>query len=359
LSKFVHTPEQAAEWANYRERWIDIAFRTNPMTEDEKVLCSQAISDIYRLINKDSPKVVFVDSPLMAEMVAACSATIIGTTDTATRDATWAATWAATWDATMDATDAATYSVTYSATRAATKAATDAATEAATWAATYDATNSATYYATEAATWAATYYATIAATWAATIAATDAATHSAISDQNSDAITNGLNWYVVPYPIKDICQNIAGSKSLDALKNINSLYQGGNQWSYFHSFYEWFRHVAKLDINWEPWIPWNTLGEHSGPRYVHEKFVIISDFPTILKVDNENRPHSSTGPFCQWRDGFSLYAWHGVRVPAWIIEQPELITIEKIEAESNAEIRRVMMDRYGFLKCMGSEELDF
>ena len=156
----------------------------------------------------------------------------------------------------------------------------------------------------------------------------------------------------MPYPIKDICQNIAGPQALNNLKSIKNLFQGGNQWAYSHAFYEWFRHVAKLPIDWSKWIPWNTLGEHSGPRYVHEKFVIISDFPTILKVDNENRPHSSTGPFCQWRDGFSLYAWHGIRVPAWIIEQPHLITIEKIDGESNAEIRRVMLDRYGFLRYL-------
>ena len=427
MSKFIHTSEQAAEWSVYRDRWIDIAFRTEPMTEEEKDLCRGAVADMYKLINKDSPRVVFVSSPLQAAIVTSCAQIILNSsnnmtatqdateaaTSASTRDATWAATWAATRDATLyttlaatraatrdatrDATLDATQAATWDATRAATEAATEAATQAATWDATWDATWAATDAATDAATkdatsdatrdaiWdateaatrattsdatlvatrAATLDATLAATWTATLAATrDAtrdATRAATVAATWDATWNATQaaydkWFVSPYSVVDICKNIAGEPAIKNLNNVYSYYQGGNQWAYTHSFYEWFRHVAKLDIDWSKWIPWNTLGEHSGPRYVTEKFVIISDFPTVLKVDNENRPHSSTGPFCQWKDGFSLYAWHGVRVPAWIIEQPHLITIEKIDGESNAEIRRVMLDRYGFLRYLQEKQ---
>ena len=376
MSKFVHTAEQAAEWSVYRDRWIDISFRTEPMTEEEKDLCRGAVVDMYKLINKDSPQVVFVSSPLQAAMVTACAQTILDSsnkvdatgaatsaaTGAATRASTWAATLAATWDATWNSTWHATNAATGAATRAATRAVTLAATSdatrgatgAATGAATRDATRAATWAATGAATWAATEAATEAATWAATNAATWAATNAATWAATWDVAYD--NWFVTPYSVIDICKNIAGEPAIKNLSNVHNCYQGGNQWAYAHSFYEWFRHVAKLDIDWSKWAPWNTLGEHSGPRYVTEKFVIISDFPTVLKVDNENRPHSSTGPFCQWRDGFSLYAWHGVRVPAWIIEQPHLITIEKIDGESNAEIRRVMLDRYGFLRYLQEKQ---
>jgi hypothetical protein len=34
-------------------------------------------------------------------------------------------------------------------------------------------------------------------------------------------------------------------------------------------------------------------------------------------------------------------------VPGWIIEQPETITLEDIDKETNAEIRRVMIQRFG------------
>ena len=70
------------------------------------------------------------------------------------------------------------------------------------------------------------------------------------------------------------------------------------------------------------------------------------DRPIVLLVDAENRPHCDDGPFCRWSDGSALYSVHGVRVPAYVVERPQDITVEKIQAEGNAEVRRVMIDRY-------------
>ena len=87
---------------------------------------------------------------------------------------------------------------------------------------------------------------------------------------------------------------------------------------------------------------------------------MVSDRPEILLVDERNRPHCDNGPFCRWRDGSALYAVHGVRVPAWVVEQPKKITCAKIDDESNVEIRRVMIDRYGTSKYLldsGAQEI--
>jgi hypothetical protein len=43
-----------------------------------------------------------------------------------------------------------------------------------------------------------------------------------------------------------------------------------------------------------------------------------------------------------------VYAINGVRVSADVVEKPELITINRIDNEKNAEVRRVMISRYGF-----------
>jgi hypothetical protein len=60
-----------------------------------------------------------------------------------------------------------------------------------------------------------------------------------------------------------------------------------------------------------------------------------------------HRLKCETGPAIAWPDGWGVYAVHGVRVPARIIERPESITHGEITSEKNAEIRRVMMERYG------------
>jgi hypothetical protein len=42
-----------------------------------------------------------------------------------------------------------------------------------------------------------------------------------------------------------------------------------------------------------------------------------------------------------------VYSIHGVRVAAWIVEEPGRIAPDTIDAQHNSEIRRVLMERYG------------
>jgi len=43
----------------------------------------------------------------------------------------------------------------------------------------------------------------------------------------------------------------------------------------------------------------------------------------------------------------NLYFWHGVLVPAFVVVRPDWITVKHIQTEENAEVRRVMLERYG------------
>ena len=136
------------------------------------------------------------------------------------------------------------------------------------------------------------------------------------------------------------------------------MWQGGNQWSGWPAYLSFFRHVARLPIDYSKWAHWETLARRSGPRVVHPEFCIVSDRPEVLRVDAQNRPHCEDGPFCRWRDGSALYSVHGVRVPAWIVEHPDRITVALIDAEQNTEVRRVMIARYGvekFVRSGGAE----
>lgn len=58
----------------------------------------------------------------------------------------------------------------------------------------------------------------------------------------------------------------------------------------------------------------------------------------------------------KYRDGWGVYAWHGVRVPADIIERPETITPESVRKESDEEVRRVMIERFGWEKWLLAEQ---
>jgi hypothetical protein len=49
-----------------------------------------------------------------------------------------------------------------------------------------------------------------------------------------------------------------------------------------------------------------------------------------------------------YRDGWRLWHWHGIPVPESVILNPEKITSSQIDKEANAEVRRVMIERYGY-----------
>lgn len=85
---------------------------------------------------------------------------------------------------------------------------------------------------------------------------------------------------------------------------------------------------------------------------------MVCERPAQLHRDPMGRLHNIEGLAIAWPDGWGLYSINGVRVPARVVEQPETITIEEIDAEQNAEIRRVMIERYGsarWLKDSGAK----
>ena len=64
-------------------------------------------------------------------------------------------------------------------------------------------------------------------------------------------------------------------------------------------------------------------------------------------VPDVRRLHRADGPALE-SDVEPLYFWHGVLVNAHVIEQPDLITLQEIQGETNAEVRRVLLERFGF-----------
>ena len=360
--KYELTPEHRAQLEPWAQRWIANAMSTAPMMETDREAMRVAVRGLYRAAKLEPPpdaRIVFVPSPFVLRFAGGFAAglwhlsnkcpTRDATSDAtraATMDATETATWAATLAGTRDATTDATWAATEAATWDATLAGTGNATRAATMAATGDATGDATSDATGNATWDATWDATRAATWDATSDATRAATRDAFNPTLSD-------WFsgISPADMRSIAAAFAPANVtflLDCASHAYNMWDGGNQWSGAPAFLSFFRHVAHLDLEYSKWQHYEAAAQHGGPRIMHEKFCMVSDRPVRLMVDAQNRPHCEDGPFCAWRDGTALWAWHGTRVPAWLILHPERLTVGQIQQEANAEVRRVMLERYGF-----------
>jgi hypothetical protein len=80
--------------------------------------------------------------------------------------------------------------------------------------------------------------------------------------------------------------------------------------------------------------------------YPFKDFCIISDRPSEIHIEN-GLLHNETGPAIMFRDGYAHWAIDGVTVPQKVVMNPEELTVAEIDEERNAEVRRVMIQRFG------------
>lgn len=94
--------------------------------------------------------------------------------------------------------------------------------------------------------------------------------------------------------------------------------------------------------------------------FITRDSIHVCPIPTGAKLDDRGRLHSDSGPAFEWLDDIRQYYWHGVQVMPYVVENPERITVADIEAESNAEVRRVKIERFGqfrYLIDSGAQEV--
>ncbi|MBX6383497.1 MAG: hypothetical protein IRZ07_11090 [Microbispora sp.] len=94
------------------------------------------------------------------------------------------------------------------------------------------------------------------------------------------------------------------------------------------------------------------VARHAGWWWPYERVAILTDRPVTLHLDDAGRLHSPFGsaqesPALSYADGFALHAWHGMPVPADFGATMAALTPERIMAEENAELRRVMLEHFG------------
>ena len=125
-------------------------------------------------------------------------------------------------------------------------------------------------------------------------------------------------------------------------------------WAAYDSYLTGCRDVLGLRLPaHEAYTHWEQAAINGGFRIMHEEFCMVSDFPAILRTDEQHRPHCADGPSHRWRDGWELYHWHGVRVPRhWIVDRT--LTAGEALAEENIERRRAAMEILGWSSVLDS-----
>jgi hypothetical protein len=90
------------------------------------------------------------------------------------------------------------------------------------------------------------------------------------------------------------------------------------------------------------------VARNAGWWWPYENAVVICERPAELHRDENGRLDRGDGPALAYPDGFALYSWRGMPVPAEFLAGLSSLTPERIREEENAELRRVMLEHYGY-----------
>ncbi len=86
----------------------------------------------------------------------------------------------------------------------------------------------------------------------------------------------------------------------------------------------------------------------AGWWWPYEKTAVVCERPVELHLDEAGRLDRGDGPALAFPDGFALYAWRGMPVPPEFLDGLTELTPRRIREEENAELRRVMLEHYGY-----------
>lgn len=121
------------------------------------------------------------------------------------------------------------------------------------------------------------------------------------------------------------------------------------------SYYDFFIHEVGVK-NCEQVLPLIELSKHCGWISFYDTDVIVQERPSVIKMDDQNRLHSETGPAISYSDGYSVYAWHGVTIPSEWIEKRSELSPKTALTWQNMEQRRAACEIVGWSRIL--RELD-
>ena len=156
--------------------------------------------------------------------------------------------------------------------------------------------------------------------------------------ENNFHVVDSINALFKKYKEITGLDNLSGSDL-----NLGSL---DAHWLKYHVFYrDVLKHegLEKLQLL-EPMLK-------VGWFLMCDDLCIVSQKPVYIGLSG-TRLHAENRKALEFADGKGIYAWKGVllkeKTHGWIITNPEKITVDDIMKENNAEIRRVMLERFGF-----------
>lgn len=180
---------------------------------------------------------------------------------------------------------------------------------------------------------------------------------SAESKAIDETVLNSLDVDKESKFFKNLLNNIESEKK--SLQEYTQYFTYGNHEAVWLSFYEFFNNETEVDLHEIEGLV--EVAKECGWGIFMDEVSLVSEKPEQLHLDSQTRLHNTEGPAFSFRDGFKIYSVNGVVVPEDIIEDRSSLTVDRIDKESNAEIKRIMINLFGqdnYLMAGGAEVID-
>ena len=128
----------------------------------------------------------------------------------------------------------------------------------------------------------------------------------------------------------------------------------GQHESWWLSYYDYFLNVCGLKKETEKLSGLFRLAKNTGWVLSYMNMCIVSERHNICELQ-DGVIHCGTGPAIAYSDGFAVYAINGVMVDKQIVMAPQTQTLFQIDGESNAEKKRIRIERFGWERYLSEK----
>lgn len=152
-----------------------------------------------------------------------------------------------------------------------------------------------------------------------------------------------------PMGAMELAARLTGSQGIKDLPFYNSSW-----WQAWAGWYEGAKAIG-VEFNKEKYEKLRNWCLHCTFVVPYDELCVYSDRPVSIKWD-DSQLHCEDGPAILYSDGWSVWSIRGVRVNEQIVMRPETQTIQQINSEKNEEVRRIRIDRFGWMRYLEESE---
>jgi hypothetical protein len=324
------TNAQKEEMPEYIKKWTQIGLATAPANRKE---AEEAVKIMYEKAGLNAPKIVWCGSPLSQGLTRAIilNKKLNKDMGASVRASVWASVRDSVGASVRDSVGASVWDSVGASVRASVWDSVGASVGASVW----DSVRDSVWDSVGASVRDSVWDSVRASVWASVRDSVGASVRDSVGASVRDSVGASV-------------RDSVGASVWDSVRDSGY----GQHDASWLAFYEYFKDVCGLKSETEKLEGLWLQAKNAGWYLPHEKICWISERHHILERDERGRLHCLTGPAVAYPDGWEIYAVHGVRVPEYVVTTPESITVEIIEKESNAEVRRIMIERYGLERYM-------